>query len=49
MTEPCDLDAVTARRLIGEKKLSATELLESCLAQIDAVDPAVNAMGARDD
>ncbi len=49
MTEPCDLDAVTARRLIGEKKLSATELLESCLARIDAVDPAVNAMVARDD
>ncbi len=49
MTEPCDLDAVTARRLIGEKKLSATELLESCLARIDAVDHAVNAMVARDD
>lgn len=49
MTEPCDLDAVTARRLIGEKKLSASELLESCLARIDAVDPAVNAMVARDD
>lgn len=49
MTEPCDLDAVTARRLIGEKKLSATELLQSCLARIDAVDPAVNAMVARDD
>lgn len=49
MTEPCDLDAVTARRLIGEKKLSASELLESCLARIDAVDHAVNAMVARDD
>lgn len=49
MTEPCDLDAVTARRLIGEKKLSATELLASCLARIDAVDHAVNAMVARDD
>ena len=49
MTEPCDLDAVTARRLIGEKKLSATELLASCLARINAVDHAVNAMVARDD
>lgn len=49
MTEPCDLDAVAARRLIGEKKLSASELLESCLTRIDAVDHAVNAMVARDD
>lgn len=49
MTEPCDLDAVVARRLIGAKKLSASELLESCLARMDAVDPAVNAMVARDD
>ena len=29
MTEPCDLDAVDARELIGLKKLSASELLES--------------------
>jgi amidase len=49
VTEPCDLDAVAARRLIGAKKLSATELLESCIARMDAVDPAVNAMVARDD
>jgi len=49
VTDPCDLDAVTARRLIGEKKLSVTELLDSCFARIDAVDPAVNAMVARDD
>jgi Asp-tRNA(Asn)/Glu-tRNA(Gln) amidotransferase A subunit family amidase len=45
---PCDLDAVTARRLIGAKKLSASELLESCIARTLAVDPAVNAMVARD-
>ncbi len=49
MTNPCDLSAVEARALIGAKKLSATELLESCIARIDAVDPAVNAMVARDD
>lgn len=49
MTEPCDLGAVEARALIGAKKLSARELLESCIARIDAVDPAVNAMVARDD
>ena len=49
MTEPCDLSAVEARALIGAKKLSARDLLESCLERIDAVDPAVNAMVARDD
>jgi amidase len=48
MTEPCDLTAVTARRLIGQKKLAPTELLESCIARIEAVDHAVNAMVARD-
>jgi Asp-tRNA(Asn)/Glu-tRNA(Gln) amidotransferase A subunit family amidase len=48
MTEPCDLTAVAARRLIGARKLSPVELLESCLARIDAVNPAVNAMVAMD-
>jgi amidase len=48
MTEPCDLNAVDARRLIGQKKLAPSELLESCIARIEAVDPAVNAMVARD-
>jgi len=46
--ESCDLDAVEARRLIGCKRLSAVELVESCIARILAVDPAVNAMVARD-
>ncbi|MDP3547221.1 MAG: amidase family protein [Phreatobacter sp.] len=45
---PCDLTAVEARRLIGAKKLSASELLESCIGRIEAVDPAVNCMVARD-
>ncbi|WP_424814577.1 amidase [Roseococcus sp. YIM B11640] len=49
MTEPCDLTAVEARRLIGSKKLSATELLESCLTRIAKVNPAVNAMTAMDE
>lgn len=49
MTEPCDLSAVEARALIGKKKLSSRELLESCLKRIDLVDPAVNAMVVRDD
>ncbi|HUN40463.1 MAG TPA: amidase family protein [Acetobacteraceae bacterium] len=48
MTEPCDLTAVEARRLVGQKRLSATELLESCIARIEAVDHAVNAIPARD-
>jgi Asp-tRNA(Asn)/Glu-tRNA(Gln) amidotransferase A subunit family amidase len=48
MTEPCDLTALEARRMIGAKKLSATELLESCVARIAAVNPAVNAMTAMD-
>jgi amidase len=47
-TQPCDLDAVTARRLIGARQLSAVELVESCISRIEAIDPAVNAMVARD-
>lgn len=46
MTEPCDLAAVEARRLIGTKRLSPTELLESCIARIEQVNPAVNAVVA---
>ena len=46
--EPCDLGAVEARALIGAKKLSPRELLASCVKRIEAVDPAVNAMVARD-
>ncbi|WP_158818246.1 amidase [Methylocapsa sp. S129] len=48
MTEPCDLDAVAARRLIGAKKLAPTELLESCIGRIEAVNHAVNAIVACD-
>jgi Asp-tRNA(Asn)/Glu-tRNA(Gln) amidotransferase A subunit family amidase len=48
MTEPCDLSATEARALIGAKRLSAVELAESCIARIEAVDHAVNAMVARD-
>jgi amidase len=48
MTEPCDLTALEARRLIGQKKLAPTELLASCIARIETVDHAVNAMVARD-
>ena len=48
MTEPCDLDAVEARRRIGDKRLSSGDLLESCIARVEAVDPAINAMVTRD-
>jgi amidase len=48
MTDPCDLAAVEARRLIGQKRLAPTELLESCIARIESVDHAVNCMVARD-
>lgn len=48
MNNPCDLDAAEARRLIGCKQLSAVELAESCIARVVAVDPAVNAIVARD-
>jgi Asp-tRNA(Asn)/Glu-tRNA(Gln) amidotransferase A subunit family amidase len=48
MTEPCDLTAVEARRLIGQKRLAPSELLESCIARIEAIDHAVNAFSARD-
>lgn len=46
--QPCDLTAVEARRLIGAKQLASSELLESCIARIEAVDHAVNAVVARD-
>ena len=48
MSDPCDLSAIEARRLIGSKRLSPVELLESCISRIEAIDPAVNAIPARD-
>ncbi len=48
-TEPCELSAVAARRLIGQKRLSPVELLESCLKRIGEVNHAVNAMTAMDE
>lgn len=49
MTEPCDLPATEARRLIGRKRLSPVELLNSCLARIGRVNHAVNAVVALDE
>ncbi len=48
MTIPCDLTAVEARRLIGAKKLSPVELLESCLARTAETNGAINAVVAED-
>ncbi len=42
--EPCDLPARDARRLIGTRQLSPVALLESCMARIEQVNPAVNAI-----
>ena len=47
MIEPCDLTAVEARRLIGQKALSPVELTDSCIERIEAVDGSVNAMVTR--
>lgn len=46
MAEPCELSATEARRLIGRKRLSPIELLESCIARIEMVNPTVNAVVA---
>ena len=48
MTELCDLGAVELRRMIGAKEISPVELLETCIARVEAVDGAVNAMVTRD-
>ncbi len=44
MTDACDLTALQARRMIGDKVLSPVELVDSCIARIEQVDPALNAM-----
>lgn len=48
MREPCDLTAGEARVLIGQKRLAARELLESCIRRIERVNGAVNAIVAHD-
>ena len=48
-SQPCDLTAVEARRLIGRKSLSPVELLESCLARSAATNPAINSVVAADE
>lgn len=40
------LSALSARRLIGNRQVSPLELLDACIAQIEAINPAVNAVTA---
>ncbi|WP_280151956.1 amidase family protein [Piscinibacter sp. XHJ-5] len=40
------LSAVELRRLIGDRQLSPVELLEACIARIEALNPFVNAITA---
>lgn len=47
MTQPCELPARHLRRLIGARKLSPRELLDSCIARIEACDGVVNAIPIR--
>ncbi len=44
MTELCDLDATALRELIGTRQASPVEVLDSCIARIDSVNPVLNAM-----
>jgi Asp-tRNA(Asn)/Glu-tRNA(Gln) amidotransferase A subunit family amidase len=46
--ELCDHDAVELRRAIGAREVSPVELLDSCMARIEAVNPALNAFVATD-
>ena len=41
------LSATELRRLIGTKEISPVELLASCIARIEALNPAVNAIAAK--
>src|SRR5690606_32522037 len=41
------LSAVTLRQMIGARQLSPVELLEACIARIEAVNPYVNAVTAK--
>ena len=48
MSDPCDLSAKRARQLIGTGELSPEDLLESCIARVNAANPAINAIVATD-
>lgn len=48
-TEPWQMGAVEAARLVSEKKLSAREIVESHSRRVDAVNPKLNAIVRRTD
>lgn len=48
MTDPADLSAIEARRLIGRKALSPVELVSACIARIEATNGPLNAVVAFD-
>lgn len=48
MSELLDHSAIELRRMIGQRTVSPVELVEACLARIEAVNPAVNAFVALD-
>jgi len=47
--EPSELTAIEAVERMASGELSSVELVQSCIDQIDAVDPVVNAMVIRND
>ena len=51
MAQPHDLteqSAVALRALIGRRAVSPVELMQACMARIEAINPAVNALCATD-
>ena len=44
MTELCDLSATELRALIGKRTASPVEILRSCKARIEALNPSINAI-----
>jgi amidase len=49
MTHPLpEMSALALRRLIAERQVSPVELLEACIARIEAFNPAINAVCATD-
>lgn len=47
-SDPADLTAIEAGRLIAARKLSPVELTEACIARTEAINPAINAVVASD-
>src|SRR5689334_5351030 len=43
-----ELSAVELRRLIGSRQISPVELMDACIARIESLNPAVNAIAATD-